>query len=131
MNFYTIVAVGFVGVITALTIKDYNKSFGMLISVATTILILLMILPSASNIYTVISDIAYKVDGNNNFYIKELFKIIGVSYLADISAELCKDAGEAAIGIKIELAGKFFVIMIGTPIIMDLLNIVTNINAWS
>ena len=54
-------------------------------------------------------------------YRKLLLKIIGITYLAEISADLCKDAGANALASQIELFGKLSILVLCMPIMLSLL----------
>ena len=54
-------------------------------------------------------------------YLKLLLKIIGITYLAEISADLCKDAGANALASQIELFGKLSILVLCMPIMFSLL----------
>ena len=54
-------------------------------------------------------------------YIKLILKIIGITYLAEISADLCKDAGANALASQIELFGKLSILVLCMPIMTSLL----------
>jgi len=56
-----------------------------------------------------------------------ILKIIGIAYIAEFGAEVCKDAGEGAIASKIELAGKVIIIVLAAPIITSLLDLIVEI----
>lgn len=57
----------------------------------------------------------------NHTYITILLKIVGITYVAEFSAGLCKDAGYSAIANQIELVGKLSIIAISMPIVVALL----------
>ena len=54
-------------------------------------------------------------------YIKLLIKIIGITYLAELSSDLCKDAGANALASQIELFGKLSILVLCMPIMTSLL----------
>ena len=54
-------------------------------------------------------------------YVKLLLKIIGITYLAEISADLCKDAGANALASQIELFGKLSILVLCMPVMTSLL----------
>ena len=49
-----------------------------------------------------------------------LLKITGITYLADFSANMCRDAGYSAIGGQIEIFGKISILAISSPVILAL-----------
>lgn len=53
-------------------------------------------------------------------YVKILFKMIGITYVADFAAGICKDAGYGAISSQIEFFGKISVLATGTPVLLAL-----------
>ena len=57
----------------------------------------------------------------NMFYMTTVLKIMGIAYLAEFGAQICKDAGEGSIATKIELAAKILVMVLALPIIMAIL----------
>jgi stage III sporulation protein AD len=54
-------------------------------------------------------------------YFKLLIKIIGITYLAEFSADLCKDAGANTLASQIELFGKLSILVLCMPILNSLL----------
>lgn len=57
----------------------------------------------------------------NNMYIIILLKIVGITYIAEFSSGICKDAGYSAIANQIELVGKLSIIAISMPIVIALI----------
>ena len=55
--------------------------------------------------------------GIGEMYLIILLKIIGISYLVEFGAQVCRDAGEGAIASKVELAGKVMILVMAVPII--------------
>lgn len=53
-------------------------------------------------------------------YISLLLKVCGIGLLTRVSAEICRDAGEASIAAKAELAGKTAVLVCALPVIKSL-----------
>ena len=60
-------------------------------------------------------------------YFSTLLKIIGIAYIAEFGAEVCRDAGEGAIASKVELAGKVIIIILAVPIITSLLDLIISV----
>ena len=58
----------------------------------------------------------------NNTYVLILFKIVGVTYIAEFASGICKDAGYSAIASQIELVGKLSIIAISMPIVLALID---------
>ncbi|MFV0518784.1 MAG: SpoIIIAC/SpoIIIAD family protein [Lachnospirales bacterium] len=132
MIFFSIIAIAFIGLFVSLILKNYNQnqSFATFVAIITCILIVIKVLPYFSEVLKIFSELSELIS-NNDFYIEEIVKIIGITYIAEISQALCVDSGQSAIGQKIELASKIVVLYMGYPIILNLLEIVLNISRWT
>ena len=54
-------------------------------------------------------------------YIAILIKMIGITYVSEFSANLCKDAGYQAMAGQIEMFGKLSILAISMPVVLVLL----------
>ena len=60
-------------------------------------------------------------------YIPILFKALGIAFSVQITADICKDSGEEALGDKISLFGKAQILVISIPIIKNLFKLTENL----
>lgn len=51
-----------------------------------------------------------------------LFKMIGITYIGQFTANICKDAGNSAIAAQIELFSKLSIMVISMPVLLGLLD---------
>ena len=126
MNIFQIVGVGIIGAILSLTVKKYNPDLSILISIASGLIIIFGILESISQIIDVLKLISEK-SGINSAYISLVLKVIAIAYVSEFGAQLCKDAGENAIGAKVELSGKVLIMVISAPVILAVLDMSLNL----
>jgi stage III sporulation protein AD len=56
-----------------------------------------------------------------------VFKVTGMAYITQFSVDACRDAGQAAIASKIEIAGKILMLAVAVPIATSLIAMVTTI----
>lgn len=54
-------------------------------------------------------------------YLQILLKVMGIAYIAEFGAQICRDAGEGTIAGKIEFAGKIFIVILAVPLISQVL----------
>ncbi len=121
-----IVGIGIVSIILSLLIRQYRPEMAVVVSLCGAVLILSMCVPYLSNIFKMFEDIANQA-GVNLSHIKIVLKIIGISYICQFAADICKDAGETSVAGKIELGGKIVIITLSMPIIYNLLDLVNDI----
>jgi len=60
-------------------------------------------------------------------FLSIMLKIIGIAYLTEFGASICKDAGESAIAAKIQFAGKCVIMLFGITIIGNFVDTVTKL----
>jgi stage III sporulation protein AD len=53
----------------------------------------------------------------SQIYLNTVLKIIGIAYVTEFGAQVCRDAGEGAVAGKIEFAGKILIMVMAIPII--------------
>ncbi len=55
-------------------------------------------------------------------YLGTLIKMLGVTYIAEFSSSICKDAGYQTIAKQIEIFGKLAILVMSMPILLALLD---------
>lgn len=54
-------------------------------------------------------------------YLATLLKMVGITYIAEFSAGICKDAGFSALASQIEMFGKLSILAVSAPVLLALL----------
>ena len=126
MNILQVVAVGVLSAVLALTIKKQSPEIALMITISASILIFFMIVPMLAEAMGIMRRVGELLDGSQQ-YISLAIKVIGVAYIAELGASVCMDAGESAIATKVELAGRITILVLATPVLMDLVNLITGI----
>lgn len=121
MDIYTVigltVAVGF----AAFTLRELNKAIAVQLSIAGGAVIMLILLSQISGLFDEIGTFISQANTKSSF-MEVMIKAVGVSYLAQIGSELCRDMGEGALAVKVEIAGKVILCSIALPLIIKIMN---------
>lgn len=116
---------GVTGVMIALQFKNTKPEISLYMGFA---LCLIIFTVSLDGLFQVLHHLealqSYMNTGNS--YFKLLFKSIGITYICEVCASICKDAGYAAVAGQIEIFGKLSILFIGMPVLTA---IVENISA--
>ncbi|HPD01266.1 MAG TPA: stage III sporulation protein AD [Acetivibrio sp.] len=126
MEIFQIVGLGVVATIIAIVLKAHRPEIAIQISLLTGIIILTVLLGKIAAVVDLLNSYAQKVN-IDLIYFSTLLKIIGIAYIAEFGAEVCRDAGEGAIASKVELAGKVIIILLAVPIITSLLDLIISV----
>ena len=123
MNVISICMISIVGIMTYVVIKGYKQEYAFFIIIVLALLFLGWMLEIFMEMETKISEIAKELDMNKSFY-KILFKILGITYLCELSASICKDAGVNSVATQIEILGKMLVLLSGIPIVISIIEVI-------
>ncbi len=121
-----IIGLAIVATVIIAILKVQRPEIAIQISIATGIIVFTMILGKITAVIELLNSYATKVN-IDTIYFSTLLKIIGIAYIAEFGAEVCKDAGEGAIASKVELAGKVVIIVLAVPIITSLMDLIISI----
>ena len=111
---------GVAGVFLAMQFKNIKAEYGMYISIALGILIFASLLDKVEWLMDVLKNIASTVNLNSD-YLKILWKILGITYVAEFASSICKDAGYQTIALQIEVFAKITIMVLSIPVLTALL----------
>jgi len=126
MGIFQVIAVGILAAVLAITVKKQSPEIAILISITASVLIFIMVLPMLTQAVHMVNHIG-ELAGGHTAYIGLALRVIGVAYMAELGASVCKDAGETAIASKIDLAARVIIMLMAMPIVVDILHVVTGL----
>ena len=123
MKLVSLIAIGIIGALLVLVIKQYKPEYAIIVSIATAVVLLAYIIGFVSPIVSEIKGIMQDVNVSEKYFIA-LVKAVGICYLTQFACDICKDAGQNAICLKIELAGRIGICAVALPLYKDLIEII-------
>lgn len=126
MNIISVVAIGAVGAILTVIIKQYKPEYAIFTSIITTVIILSYVISIALPIISDIKTLLNKASISSQ-HLSILLKAVGICYLTQFVCDICKESGQLSIANKIEIAGKIAICFISMPLFYDLITIVETI----
>ncbi len=124
MNAVWYFALAVAAAFSALYIKQIRPDFALAVTLGAVAVLLSAVVPSIAFIISVIRSELSTIDTK---FIISVFIIIGTTYLAEFSSDLCIDAGEKALASHIESLGKITVALIAMPIVKDVFTLIINL----
>ena len=65
---------------------------------------------------------------NDNYkYLAVLLKAVGATYACEFCAGICKDAGYGGIAGQVEMLGKLYILLMGMPVLLALMESIQTI----
>ena len=117
---FQIAAVGLICAVLSLAVRSWRPEFSISISAASGLVLFAMVYSQLEGIISGVSGLFQK-SGSAGVYFPVLLKVIGIAYLTDFSAQVCRDAGENGIASKVEMAGKIFIFYAALPVFTSLI----------
>lgn len=126
MDMLRIAAAGIIGVLLAVQLKGIKPEFSTYISFGTSVILFFYAVSKLGIVINTINQIQSYIHLNST-YISALIKIIGITYIAEFSSAICKDAGHQAIAGQIEIFSKLSVLAVSMPILLALLDTINGL----
>lgn len=123
MDMLKVGALGLVGILLAIQLKTTKAEYASYISLVTVCIIFFSILSKMSVLLEAVKRLQELVPVQA-VYINTLLKIIGITYIAEFSSNICKDAGYQAVAGQIEVFGKLSVLVVSMPILEALIEVI-------
>lgn len=111
-----IVFLGIAGVLLAVQFKAGRPEYGLYIGMAVSIIIFSFVLRQVAAVTVQFGRLKGFLNGAEG-YLSILLKVIGITYICEFGAGVCKDAGYNSVAGQIEVLGKLTVMFAGLPVL--------------
>lgn len=125
MEIMKIGAIGLIGVLLAVFFRTVRAEYGVYMGIATGMLIFWYTLQNLS-VFMEEVHLLQAVTEQDNGFLAILLKVVGITYICEFCAGICKDAGYGAVGGQIEIFGKVMVLLTGLPILLSVIRTIQN-----
>jgi len=122
----TVVTVGIIGIMTvlmAVQLKSLKGEYGLYLVLAAACVIFFYGTLRLKGILEGLQKIQNMIR-INPVYLNTLLKMTGITYIAEFSSGICKDAGYSSIAGQIELFARLAVLAVSMPVLLALLETV-------
>lgn len=107
---------GIAGVLLAVQFKSQKPEYAIYIGLGISVLIFACAIRQVEAVLSRLEKIREYLDGAES-YLFILLKVIGITYICEFSAGICRDAGYQAAAGQIEVLGKLSVMFAGLPVL--------------
>lgn len=120
MTMFQVLAAALLGLVLLVLLRQERPEMAVLLSVIVGIVLLTAILRQVGTLIDLVVGLAARAELNLH-YAGSLLRVIGIAYLTEFGAQVCRDAGEGNLAGKVELAGKVFILILAVPILLAVL----------
>lgn len=123
MDMIQIGVIGVAGVLFAVQFKSGKAEYSIYISIALSLIIFFCVLGHLGTVVDAVRTIGSYIR-MDKAYAGTLIRMLGITYIAEFSSGICKDAGYQAMAVQIEIFGKLAVLVLSMPVLMTLLEVI-------
>ena len=123
MELLKVLLLGIIISMLVVFLKQVKPEYALLCLIVGSIILLVFIINYLSNIFVFFQDVVERTGISNSLFVN-LLKIVGLGYLVEFSASVCRDSGNASIADKVILAGKIMIFVVSMPIIRNLFEMI-------
>lgn len=126
MNFFRIICGVLVGVLLAIKLKSLGNPLWVYLSMALSVFVLYYILNRLSFVFDFLDGVMGDI-GLESGYFEILIKIVGISYLCEFVANICRESGFLTVASQIEIGGKLTMMVLSMPILIAIVETITSV----
>ncbi len=126
MEILRLCAIGILTAILAVFLKAQKGPWGLFVSLGGGCLLLFYALPYLRDTLSYLTTFAAE-SGLRTEYLGALFRVVSVAFITECASALCRDAGESALSVQLEMAGKLLILGISMPILTALFDTVVSV----
>jgi len=126
MSFIKIICGVMVGVLLVIKLKGSGSPMGTYLSVALSVFVLFYVLDRMTYVVDFFDRVMDDI-GLESGYLEILIKIVGISYLCEFTANICREAGCVAVAGQVEISGKLTMMVLSMPILFAIVDTITGV----
>ena len=120
MEITALIVLCIITALLALSLRGQRPEFAMLLSLGCGVFVLLNLLGQMKGILSGLERVMAGLSGPSDLT-GIILKALGICIVAELGSQCCRDAGEAAIAAKVELAAKTALVLMCMPVFTQLL----------
>lgn len=128
MEILRIAGLALLGVFAAMLLKGGKGEYSTLAGLAMALLVCGYVVVNLLEVVAAVENLWNGIAGNTEF-LHILLRIVGITYISDLTSGICKECGYGVLAGQVTVAGKMGVLLAGFPIFMNLLEFVMELGA--
>lgn len=123
MNIIKLSILAITGVLLAIMLKNGKNEYSTYIALGTSVILFFFVISKVGVIVETINKVQSYISISKT-YIEALIKMVGITYISELTSSICKDAGYNSVSGQIEIFGKISILAVSMPIVLSLMETV-------
>lgn len=120
------IGIALIATVLLTLLRIERPELAVLLSTAVGVILFLLIINRLGYVIQQFEGLTTKA-GVDPFYLQTVFKVIGIAYITGFAAQVCRDSGEGALALKLELAGKVAILILTVPVMTAILQMLLRV----
>ncbi|MBQ9151725.1 MAG: stage III sporulation protein AD [Clostridia bacterium] len=112
------------GLVALLMLRQYKPEWAVFIRMAVTVVSMGLILTVAGTVISYVTELTAGTGALDSETWLILLKALGIAFLTETAASICRDSGEGGLAGWVEMAGKLEILLLSFPLIRTVLDTV-------
>ena len=113
-----------VGLVALLVLRQYKPEWAVFIRMAVTVVSMGIILTMAGTVIAYVTELTEGTGALDGATWSLMLRALGIAFLTETAASICRDSGEASLAGWVETAGKLEILLLSFPLIRTVLDTV-------
>lgn len=118
--------IGLTGVFLAVLLRNQKSDFSMYVILGVAVMIFAVICTQLESIVTAVNTFSTYVNIEKK-YIVILIKMMGITYVSEFAASICRDLGYQSIASQIEMFARLSLFVISIPVVSALIETISSL----
>lgn len=114
--------VALIGTALVLALRQLRPEFAPFAAMAAGAALLVSVAGEASGLFDTLAALVSRL-GVDGTFLGTVWKILTLAYLTQFGVQLCRDAGQSAIALKLELGGRVLILSLALPQVITLVEV--------
>jgi len=123
-----IMALAFVATLLLTVLRQQRPELAVGLSLAAGILLFLPLVSRIFGLVQFLQELGAKAQVSSG-NLSLILRIIGIAYVTEFGAQVCRDAREEALASRVEMAGKVLIMLLALPIVRAVLDLLLRLLA--
>ena len=124
MGWLKIGGIALTGLSALLILRSYKPEWAVFLRVAVTVVSLGLVLSLAGTVMSYVAELTSATEALEGESWGILLKALGLAFLTETAASVCRDSGEAGLATWVETAGKLEILLLSFPLIRTVMDTV-------
>ena len=126
MDIFRVAGMAIVTVVLTITVKSIKPELGLQVALAGGAVLLLLLISELSGIVGALKGL-FSGLGTDLSTVQLVIKVVGIAYVGQIAADICRDSGETALASKTEICARVLIASAALPTLIKLLGSLTEL----